>query len=122
MERTCAASGAQSEIQKEHVAYLKEKDKKKKDKAEKWHGLSRCLMLNAASTNGQVPAEQIPESYQLIINSKTAAMADKELHSQMVALGHREVGFAHRTAASLYNRIILWNARDKPSNLSFFTL
>ena len=121
MEHTCAASEAQSEIQKEHAAYLKEKDRKKKDKAEKWHGLSRRLVLNAALTNGQVPAEQILESYQLIINSKTAAMADKELHSQMVALGHREVGFAHGTAASLYNGSILWNARDKPSNLSFFT-
>ncbi len=63
MERTCAASEAQSEIQKEHVAYLKEKDKKKKDKAEKWHGLSCCLVLNAASTNGQVPARQIPEYF-----------------------------------------------------------
>ena len=81
MEHTCAASEAQSEIQKEHAAYLKEKDRKKKDKAEKWHGLSRRLVLNAALTNGQVPAEQILESYQLIINSKTAAMADKELHS-----------------------------------------
>jgi hypothetical protein len=49
-------------------------------------------------------------------------MADKELHSQMVALGHREIGFAHGTAASLYNGSIIWNARDKPSNLSFFTL
>jgi hypothetical protein len=76
MERTCAASEAQSEIQKEHVAYLKEKDKKKKDKAAKLHGLSRHLVLNAASTNGQVPAKQIPESYQLIINSEMAAMAD----------------------------------------------
>jgi hypothetical protein len=122
MECSCEASGAQSEIQREHVAYLKEKDKKKKDKAKKWHGLSQCLVLNAASMNGQVPADEIPASYQLIINSETAAMADKELHSQMEALGHREVGFVHGTAASLYNGSILWNARDKPSNLSFFTL
>jgi hypothetical protein len=49
-------------------------------------------------------------------------MADKEQHSQMVALGHQDVGFAHGTAASLYNGSILWNRRDKPSNLSFFTL
>ena len=40
MELSCEASEAQSTIQKEHVAYLKEKDKKKKDKVEKWHGLS----------------------------------------------------------------------------------
>jgi hypothetical protein len=107
MERSCEASEAQSKIQKEHVAYLKDKYKKKKDKAEKWHGLSRRLIQNAASTNGQVPAEQIPDSYQLVINSETAAMADKELHSQMVVLGHREVGFAHGTAASQYNGSIL---------------
>ncbi len=49
-------------------------------------------------------------------------MADNELHSQMVKLGHHNVGFAHGTATSLYNGSILRNARDKPSNLSFFTL
>ena len=49
-------------------------------------------------------------------------MADKELHSQMVALGHPDVGFAHGTAASLYNGSILWQERDRPSNFSFFTL
>ena len=73
MECSCEALEAQSEIQREHVAYLKEKDKKKKDKAKKWHGFSRRLVLNAALTNGQVPADEIPASYQLIINSKTAA-------------------------------------------------
>jgi hypothetical protein len=78
--------------------------------------------LNAASTDGQVPAEEITVLYQDIINSKTAMMADKELHSQMVALDHPNVGFAHGTAASLYNGSILWHGRDKPSNLSFFTL
>ena len=40
----------------------------------------------------------------------------------MVALGHSDVGFAHGTAASLYNGSILWHGRDRPSNLSFFTL
>jgi hypothetical protein len=49
-------------------------------------------------------------------------MADKELHSQIVALGHQDVRFALGTAASLDNGSILWNGRDKPSNLSFFTL
>ncbi len=101
---------------------MKEKDKKKKDKAEKWHGPSRCLILNAASTNGQRPADEIPESYQTIINMESVAMADIELHSQMVAKGHHDVGFAHGTAASIYNGSIHWHGRDKPSNLSFFTL
>jgi hypothetical protein len=72
--------------------------------------------------DGQVPAEEIPVLYQDIINSKMAAMADKELHSRMVALGHPDLGFAHGTAASLYNGSILCHGRDKPSNLSFFTL
>jgi hypothetical protein len=72
--------------------------------------------------DGQVPAEEIPVLYQDIINSETAAMADKELHSQMVAWGHPNIGFAHRTPVSLHNGSILWHGRDKPSNLSFFTL
>ncbi len=49
-------------------------------------------------------------------------MVDKELHSLMVALGHPDVGFARGTTASLYNGSILWHGRDRPSNLSFFTL
>jgi hypothetical protein len=101
---------------------MKEKDKKKKDKAEKWHGPSCRLVLNAASTDGQRPADEIPESYQTIINTESVAMADTELHSQMVTKGHHDVGFAHGTAASIYNGSIRWHGRDKPSNLSFFTL
>jgi hypothetical protein len=62
--------------------------------------------------------EEIPVLYQDIINSKMAAMADGKLHSQMVALGHPNIGFA----PPAYNGIILWHRRDKPSNLSFFTL
>jgi hypothetical protein len=78
--------------------------------------------LNAASTDGQVPAEEIPVLYQDIINSKMAAIADKELHSQMVALGHPNIGLEHGTAFSLYSGSILWHKRGKPSNQSFFTL
>jgi hypothetical protein len=107
MACSCKASEAQTAIQQEHLAYQKEKDEKKKDKAKKWHSLSWRLILNAASTNGQVPVEQIPVLYQEVINSKTAVMADKELHSQMVKLGHHDVGFAHGTAASLYNGSII---------------
>jgi hypothetical protein len=97
MARSSKAAEAQNAAQQEQLAYLKEKDNKKKDKAEKWHGLSRCLVLNAASTGTQVPVEEIPVLYQDVINNEMEAMADKELHSQMVALGHPDVGFAHGT-------------------------
>jgi hypothetical protein len=122
MARSSKAAKAQNATQRKQLDYMKEKDKKKKDKAEKWHGPSRRLVLNAASTNGQRPADEIPKSYQTIINMESAAMADKEHHSQMVAKGHHNVGFAHGTAASIYNGSIRWHGRDKPSNLSFFTL
>ncbi len=49
-------------------------------------------------------------------------MADKELHSQTVELGYPNIGFAHGTAASLYNGSILWHGRDRQGNFSFFTL
>ncbi len=106
MARSSKVAEAQNVTQQEQLVYLKEKDKKKKDNAEKWHGLRR-LVLNAASTDRQVSAEEILVLYQDIINSKTAAMADKELHNQMVALGYPDIGFAHGTAASLYNGSIL---------------
>jgi hypothetical protein len=49
------------------------------------------------------PPIEIPKLYQDVINSEMAAMEDKELHSQMVAFGNPDIGFAHGTAASLYN-------------------
>ncbi len=78
--------------------------------------------MNAASADRQLPATEILDSSQFIINSKTALIADKELHSLMVALGHLDIGFAHGTAASLYNGSILWHGGDRPSNFSFFIL
>ena len=59
-------------------------------------------MLNAASTDSNSPAEDIPASYLTVINSDTAGMADKELQSQMAGLGHSNASFAHGLAASLY--------------------
>ncbi len=69
---------------------------------EKWHPTSQLLVINAASTDRDSPAEEIPASYLQIINSKTASMADKELQTQMSALGHADVDFAHGLTASLY--------------------
>ena len=79
-------------------------------------------MLNAASTNSNSPAEEIPASYLRIINSNTAGMADKELQSQMSELGHADTGFSHGLALSLYVGNILWNNCTTPSNLSPFTV
>jgi hypothetical protein len=85
----------QNKIQREQLDYLKAKDAKKKNKAEKWHTTSLRLVLNAASTDGDSPADEIPESYLRIINSETAGMADKELQAQMSGLGYADAGFAH---------------------------
>jgi hypothetical protein len=85
----------QNKIQREQLDYLKVKDAKKENKAEKWHATNRRLVLNAVSTDGYSPANKIPESFLRIINSKTAGMADKELQAQMSGLGHANVGFAH---------------------------
>jgi hypothetical protein len=79
-------------------------------------------VLNAASTDSNSPAEEIPASYLRIINRDTAGMADKELQSQMSELGHADAGFSHGLAFSLYMGDILWNNCTTPSNLSPFTL
>ncbi len=84
MARSSKAAEAQNATQCKQLDYLKNV-MKKKNKAEKWHGIDHCLVLNAASSNGNSPLTEISKSYQEVINSKTAAMADKELHSQMVA-------------------------------------
>ncbi len=77
-------------------------------------------MLNAVSTDGDSPADEIPESYLRIINSETAGMADKELQAQMSGLGYANAGFAHGLVVSLYVGNILWNTRTTPSNHSPF--
>ncbi len=79
-------------------------------------------MLNAALTDSNSPAENIPTSYLTVINGNTAGMADKELQSQMAGFGHSDAGFAHGLAASLYAGNIKWNNRTTPSNLSPFTV
>jgi hypothetical protein len=112
----------QNKLQRKQLNYIKAKDAKKKNKAEKWHPTSRRLVLNAALTNSNSPTKEIPASYLRIINSKTAGMADKELQSQMSELGHADAGFAHGLATSLYIGNILWNNRSTPSNLSPFTV
>ncbi len=122
ISRTSDEAENQNKLQCELLNYIKAKDAKKKNKAEKWHPTSRHIVLNAASTNSNSPAEEIPETYLQIINSKTAGMADKELQSQMLALGHADAGFAHGLAASLYIGNILWNNCSMPSNLSPFTV
>jgi len=66
----------QNKIHREQIDYIKEKDAKKKNKVEKWHPTSRRLVLNAASTDSDSPAEEIPLSYLRII-------ADRELQTQM---------------------------------------
>ncbi len=79
-------------------------------------------MLNAASSDSDSPAEDIPASYLTVINSNTAGMANKELQRQMAGLGHSDAGFAHGLAASLCAGDIRWNNQTTPSNLSPFTV
>jgi hypothetical protein len=112
----------QNKLHRKQLNYIKAKDAKKKNKAEKWHPTSQRLVLNAASTDSDSPAEEIPASYLRIKNSETAGMANKELQSQMSELGHANVGFAHGLAASLYIGNILWNNGSTQSNLSPFTI
>jgi hypothetical protein len=52
MAHSSKAAEAQNKTQQKQLAYRKEKDKKKKYKAMKWHSLNQHLVLNAASTNG----------------------------------------------------------------------
>ncbi len=79
-------------------------------------------MLNAASTNINLPVNKIPPSYLRIINSDTTGMANKELQSQMSELGYADARFAHVLAASLYMGEIMWNNHSSPSNLSPFNI
>jgi hypothetical protein len=101
ISRTSEEAENQNKLQRKQLDYIKAKDVKKKNKAEKWHPTSRRLVLNAALTDSNSPANEIPETYLRIINSKTAGMADKELQAQMSALGYADAGFAHGLVASL---------------------
>ncbi len=99
---SCTSKEAKYQIQHKQLDYIKEKDTKKKNKAEKWHPTSRRLVLNVASSNNDLPANKIPPSYLCIINSATARMSNKKLQSQMSELGCADANFAHGLAAGLY--------------------
>ena len=120
--RTHEEAAAQNSLHREQLDFIKEKESKKKNKWEKWHESSKRLVLNAASTNGDTAAEDIPESYLRIINSETAGMADKELYNQMTALGFPDVGFAHGLASAIHIGDLLWTNKHSPSNVSLFTV
>jgi hypothetical protein len=122
ISRTSKEAENQNKLQRKQLDYIKAKDAKKKNKAEKWHVTSRRLVLNAASTDNDSPVNEIPETYLCIINSETAGMADKELQAQMSALSYTNAGFVHGLVASLYVGNILWNNCKTPSNLSPFTV
>jgi hypothetical protein len=82
--RTTKEAEHQNKIQCEQLDYIKEKDAKKKNKAEKRHHTSQRLVLNVASIDSNSPAEaeEIPKSYLCIINSNTAGMANRELQKE----------------------------------------
>jgi hypothetical protein len=113
--RTTKEAKLQNKIQCKQLDYIKEKYVRKKNKAEKWHHMSQCIVLNSASINSNSPTKEFPESYLRIINSTTARMADRELRLL-------DAGFTHGLATSLYMGDIMQNTRTTPSNLSPFTI
>jgi hypothetical protein len=119
--RTTKEAKHQNKIQCKQLDYIKEKDVRKKNKAEKWHHTSQRLVLNAASINCNSLAKEIPKSYLRIINSNTAGIVDREPQHQMCKHGFLEAGFTHGLATSLYIGNIMQNTWTTPSNLSPFT-
>ncbi len=120
--RTTEEAKHQNKIQRKQLDYLKEKDARKKNKAEKWHHICQRLVLNTASINSNSPSKEIPESYLRIINRNTAGMANRELQHQMSELSFLDASFAHGLATSLFMGDIMWNTWTTPSNLSPFTI
>ena len=63
MSRSSKEAENQNKIQRKQLNFIKEKEAKKKNKVEKWHATSQRLVLNAASTNSNSPADNIPEPF-----------------------------------------------------------
>lgn len=122
MTRYSGEAENQNRLQRKQLDFIKDKEEKKKNKAEKWRTTSHHLVLNVPSTDSNSPVDDIPASYLAVINSDTAGMTNKELQSQMAGLRYSDAGFAHGLAASLYAGDIKWNNRSTPSNLSPFTV
>jgi hypothetical protein len=122
--RTTKEAKHQNKIQRKQLDYIKEKDAKKKNKAEKRHHTSQRLMLNTAFIDSDSPAEEITKSYLCIIDSDTAGTANRELQHQISELGILDTGFAHGLATSLYMGNIVWNTWTikKPLPLHHFKL
>jgi hypothetical protein len=88
----------------------------------KWRNGTLLAGASSSILDSDTPADDIPASYPQIINSDTAGMAGRELHSQMSELDFPDIGFAHGLAASIYVRDIMWNNKNSPSNVSPFTV
>ena len=65
----------------------------KKIKVEKWHDITKRVVLNASSQDGIIPASIFQDSFVRIINSTSIGYVDIELGVRMKALGHSEISW-----------------------------
>ena len=99
-----------------------EKDAEKKDSIGKLHSSVKHQFLMAASEDGEMIAQDLPESCKSFFNQDSAALLDQELSFQLENLGAQDISFGHGTVQAILAGNLLYNSPTNPSNLSIFCI
>ena len=98
-----------------------DKDNDKKYKMGKLHASVKEFILNAASTDGEFAAKEVPESCSAVFNQDSASMSEREILVRLRQAGCPNVGFAHGTTQALLTGQFLYFEPGFPSNFSMFS-
>ena len=122
LSRVIEEQGSSAEILEKMHQHSVDKEVTKKNKADKWHSSTLKFVRYAASSDGIMPARDIPASYKKVINSETIGNADIELTEQMTILGHEEIEWDVAFTNTIRNEMHLYPKMDTPGGLSLFLL
>lgn len=113
-------SSTANDLRREELRLRKESQEGKKDRLKDLHESTVNMLLMASATDPDAPADELVESAKRFINSRTAALADHELHEQFEDLNITNVCFAHGLVNALYAGCFLWFDKNSPNNFSPF--
>ncbi len=119
--RQVDAQEVQNNILHMHMEHMVEMSGKKKNRVKNLQESTIKMLLFASAMDNKTVPLDLMDSCKHGINSKTVALAKKELNLQFENRGLSEVSFLTGYTLNMYNSILLWPSTDTPSNHSPFT-
>jgi hypothetical protein len=111
----------QNKILTKQLEHMIEKEGTSKNQFKHLHDSSiKTFLFVSALDSEEIPNEPV-DSCKRIINSKTVALAERELNNQFESHGLNEVSFLPGYIANVYAGSLTWASSDTPSNHSPFS-